>query len=69
MRPTNDEEEATTRRSHSGLHRPADDEVVAEQGGMAVPALEGEPEFEDLTELNMPSWQELVASLYRPPDR
>ena len=30
---------------------------------------EEEEEIEDLTNLNVPSWTELVAGLYRPPDR
>lgn len=48
----------------------AADEVVSEEP--AEPAQEEEEddeEFEDLTDLAVPSWGELVASLYRPPDR
>ena len=42
----------------------------AEVGPDKPTALEEDAdEFEDLTNLNMPSWAELVGSLYRPPDR
>ena len=49
----------------------ADEEVVGETGGGLVPAVEEEDdvEFIDLSDLQVPSWTELVASLYRPPDR
>jgi hypothetical protein len=49
----------------------ADEEVVGETGGGMVPAVEEEDdvEFIDLSDLQVPSWPELVASLYRPPDR
>ncbi|MFQ3652576.1 MAG: hypothetical protein SNJ75_19845, partial [Gemmataceae bacterium] len=49
----------------------ADEEVVGETGGGVVPAVEedDEVEFIDLSDLQVPSWPELVASLYRPPDR
>jgi ribonuclease E len=49
----------------------ADEEVVGETGGGLVPAVDEEDdvEFIDLSDLQVPSWPELVASLYRPPDR
>ncbi|MFO0842083.1 MAG: hypothetical protein U0797_06725 [Gemmataceae bacterium] len=34
-----------------------------------LPGGGGDEEFEDLSDLAVPSWAELVASLYRPPDR
>ena len=33
------------------------------------PTVEDEEDFEDLSNLSVPSWAELVAGLYRPPDR
>jgi hypothetical protein len=46
-------------------------EVVAETGGGPIAALDEDDEvdFIDLSDLQVPSWAELVASLYRPPDR
>jgi hypothetical protein len=63
--------EAAKGRSVSLEDEDADDEVVGETGGEVVPAVEedDEVEFIDLSDLQVPSWPELVASLYRPPDR
>jgi len=49
---------------------PANELVAEVEPAETHTALEEEAdEFEDLTNLNMPSWAELVGSLYRPPDR
>lgn len=40
-----------------------------EEPSETPPALEEDMEFEDLSNLDMPSWSELVGSLYRPADR
>jgi ribonuclease E len=45
----------------------ADDEVVSVEPAQALE--EEDEEFEDLTDLNVPTWGELVAGLYRPSDR
>ncbi len=44
------------------------EENVPEETGPRL-AEEDEDDFEDLTNLSIPSWADLVASLYRPPDR
>jgi hypothetical protein len=51
------------------LAEPDDEEVVSEGGEPAAADEEEDEEFEDLSDLNVPSWAELVAGLYRPPDR
>lgn len=48
----------------------SEEEIVGETGGeLPLAADEEDEQFEDLSNLQVPTWQELVASLYRPADR
>ncbi len=64
------EAEAVAEEDDDSEEAAAEEEVVSEEVEEATEQEEeDDEEFEDLTDLAVPSWAELVASLYRPPDR